>query len=290
MRARFVPRAAMAAGLVAFLILRLAPPPANDVAGDAAKVQGFWSSVRWVEDGNEVSPSSTWPLGGRPICFVGDRTTCRSADEMVVFRLDSSSDPGRLHLRRGGGLIGGFGQTMLYRLEGDTLTICSGFTGLGPFTPEAFDSKPGSGQKLRIYRRMKPAADRHADDGAIRGAWESSGAVFGGDPDPPEYLIPIGASPLILEGGKYEWRDPSGKPSLVGGYTLDPTKLPRQIDFILGDGPLKGKALKAIYHIEGNGLIIAYPKFGQPRPAQFSAEAMSGQFVKFYKRPRSSSR
>ena len=209
----------LVAALASVALLTSATLQAEDPAGDAAKIQGIWAPVRLVDDGKDVPPSSSLPGGRRPIYFAGDRTDCRYS-EARTFRLDSSGEPKRLRTSARGP-DGEFRETLFYRLERDTLTICSARADFAPVSPKTFDSKPGSGQELRTYKRLRPATGRHADDAAIRGTWQIRGATTGAgaNTDPNEYMIPLGTWLLILDGGKYEARDESGNPTKAGSFT-----------------------------------------------------------------------
>jgi uncharacterized protein (TIGR03067 family) len=73
-----------------------------------------------------------------------------------------------------------------------------------------------------------------------------------------------------------------GKKIIVGGggdifkgnftFKIDPSKKPKAIDIIALDGPLKGKAVQAIYELTGDGLKLCLPiREGKNRPTEFES-------------------
>jgi uncharacterized protein (TIGR03067 family) len=54
---------------------------------------------------------------------------------------------------------------------------------------------------------------------------------------------------------------------------LDPSKNPKQIDFLHEEGPTKGKSDLGIYKIEGNTVTFCNEDAGKPRPTAFATKA-----------------
>jgi uncharacterized protein (TIGR03067 family) len=65
---------------------------------------------------------------------------------------------------------------------------------------------------------------------------------------------------------------------------LGPSKKPKQIDLVPGDGPYKGKTLQGIYSLQGDTLTICYAEPGKKRPGDFDSPADSGYFLMELKR------
>lgn len=60
-----------------------------------------------------------------------------------------------------------------------------------------------------------------------------------------------------------------------GKVVLDPSKSPREIDF-LPDPPFKGKPILGIYKLEKGKLTMCYAPSGSKRPTTFTSEPGSG--------------
>lgn len=125
---------------------------AEDVESETKKIQGTWVLASTESDGKAVASES---LKGREVrlVFEDDRVIARMGEKSVslgTFKLDPSRTP-RWYDRiySDGSLRYG-----IYRLEGDSLTIC--LAGIGKDRPPAFGTKQGDGLSLLVYKREKP--------------------------------------------------------------------------------------------------------------------------------------
>ena len=66
--------------------------------------------------------------------------------------------------------------------------------------------------------------------------------------------------------------------------TLDPSKKPKTIDYLVSDGPTKGQKLLGIYEIEGDTLKSCFGAPGAGRPTEFSGKTGQRRTVSVWKR------
>ena len=131
--------------------------------------------------------------------------------------------------------------------------------------PRAVAAPPGEG----------PIERPEGDLEAIQGTWirESTNAVkeqmtiemlVTKDAEPPRNGIPPGAARFA-----FQW-NADGKKGFAQKVLLDPTQVPRTIDF-LGDQPGAPKVCPGIYRLEGDTLTICFRAFGGAHPEGFVA-------------------
>ena len=82
------------------------------------------------------------------------------------------------------------------------------------------------------------------------------------------------------------FEDEGGKTRYVGTVRLDPSAKPAAIDFEHTEGPLKGKAWKGIYALDGDTLMVCdnAPNLDKGRPAAFEARSGSGHVLITFQR------
>jgi uncharacterized protein (TIGR03067 family) len=73
--------------------------------------------------------------------------------------------------------------------------------------------------------------------------------------------------------------------TIRGEVTLDPTKSPRQMDWVRSTEPHKGKKMQGIYEfVEDDQYRICFALPGKPRPMTFATKAGSGHVLHVWKR------
>jgi len=206
--------------------------------------------------------------------MVGDREVAHE----VPFTIDPTTTPRSVTDTIGEGRqIRG-----IYKLEGDSLTSC--VARIGEDRPGEFDSKPGSGHTLRVFRRVK---DR--DEGRARaveaelkrfeGTWRYESTVVGG-----RRLADEGFKDtrLILKGGTFELIDSTG--THRGSFAVNPASTPRTIDVTFTDGPQAGKVARGIYELGGDTYTVCVGLAGRDRPKELTSEPDSGHVLQVLKR------
>ena len=66
--------------------------------------------------------------------------------------------------------------------------------------------------------------------------------------------------------------------------SIDPSKKPKAIDYIVMEGDNKGKTLPGIYELEGDTVKFCFAAPDHDRPMDFSAEKGSGRTFSVWKR------
>jgi uncharacterized protein (TIGR03067 family) len=67
-------------------------------------------------------------------------------------------------------------------------------------------------------------------------------------------------------------------------FSIDPTKKPKTIDYIMTEGPTKGKTHLGIYELDGVTVKFCFAAPGKDRPTEFTAKAGSQSTLSVWKR------
>jgi uncharacterized protein (TIGR03067 family) len=119
-------------------------------------LQGDWTTKSFLRNGAPLPKEKQFP--DRLMTIKGDTFSERRAGKVAVrgtLKVDATKAPKWIDatfLEGGPGL----NETVLgiYKLDGDTLTVCCGVA--GDPRPSAFESKAGTGLRLIVYERHKP--------------------------------------------------------------------------------------------------------------------------------------
>ena len=118
---------------------------------DKENMQGHWRLVDRAVDGGKIE------VGGSDCITIHDNIMDFSFGEVspVYFKLDTAKKPKQIAL-----IIKSLGTDAkmngIYWLDGDDLQFCFADKGEDRTPPKDFVSKPGSGHKLFILKRLKP--------------------------------------------------------------------------------------------------------------------------------------
>jgi uncharacterized protein (TIGR03067 family) len=140
-------------GLVAFGVMALAADGAEDdaVKKELNKLQGTWQMVS-----HEVDGKPDTALKGAMRFVEGDKFTIKKDDKVMraaTMKLDPTKKPKWIDITFTDGPEKGKTRLGIYALEGDTQKICYG--DLDKERPTEFVSKPGTGHRLVVFKKVK---------------------------------------------------------------------------------------------------------------------------------------
>ncbi len=123
-------------------------------AAAQAALEGNWVATK-AETNGAASPE----VVGHWLSFSGDRFEIRSRDGKDVFagtvRMQPAATPSAIDFAHTLGALNGKTWHGIYKLDGDTLTVCDNAADLAKARPTAFETKPGSGFVLLTFVRAK---------------------------------------------------------------------------------------------------------------------------------------
>jgi uncharacterized protein (TIGR03067 family) len=139
---------------IAVAILIGAALPAQDAKKDLEKMQGEWTIVSVEQGGKKKAPDEEFKK--LKLTITGEEWKVRSGDEekiKMTFKIDPSKDPKTIDLtiKSGGKVSRG-----IYKLEGDTLTVCRTFADAE--RPKEFKTPAGeqaAAGQLIVWKRAK---------------------------------------------------------------------------------------------------------------------------------------
>lgn len=120
-------------------------------AADAKTIEGTWQLVSATNDGKDTPAEVVKKV--RVVIKDGKHSVYFGTDvavKEIPFAVDETTSPKTTtDTLPDGTTIKG-----IYKLDGDTLTSC--VAAAGKERPTVFESKPGSGHTLRVFKRVKP--------------------------------------------------------------------------------------------------------------------------------------
>ena len=264
------------------LMLGAAPPQKDDVKSDLDKLQGSWAMVLFFINGEEL-PADQVKTGELLVDDSEYHPKLGANVEMATVHLDSSRSPKQIDFTYTTGFQKGKTIRGIYKLEGDTWTICRGITA-DKDRPTEFAAPTGSGFQLVVWKRANTAAGEKLK--AIRSelkrfeaTWRFVSIEVDGMPVPEEAFK---QDTLTLKGKQFT-STVQGK-TTTGAFKIDPTATPKTIDITSTDGSGKSVTQKGIYELDGDNQKICMSAPGKPRPTEFVSKPDSGRIIEVLKR------
>ena len=94
----------------------------------------------------------------------------------------------------------------------------------------------------------------------------------------------------MVKGGKRVAKDGettitfNGRINFKAKFTIDPTKKPKTIDYLMTEGPTKGMTHLGIYELDKDTVKFCFAAPGRERPTDFTAKEGSQQTFSIWKR------
>jgi uncharacterized protein (TIGR03067 family) len=121
------------------------------VQKELAQFQGNWQLVSAETDGKKVPEEQVAKVR---VVIEGSKHSVYAGDQRLVHEIPFTIDPTTKPKSVTDTLPDGRTIKGIYELDGDTLRSC--VAGPGKDRPKEFTAKEGSGQTLRVFKRVKP--------------------------------------------------------------------------------------------------------------------------------------
>jgi uncharacterized protein (TIGR03067 family) len=263
-------------------ILSVASGSEDAAAMEYSRFEGTWAFAQVVLDG-VPQPAAPFPANkiiiskdGRFIVVQGQRITrgrlqLDPTKRPKHFNFTVPQDSGRSLTVAG-----------IYELEADTYKVCLPLPGRN--RPTTFESKPGSGMLLEVFKRQKqPVKEALIELGRkeLAGTWQAVSYSLDGKNAPAEDMKRIRLS-IVASGNASASRD--GQVFIAGTTKIDPTTQPMLIDIAYTQGDSKGKTSLGIYKLERDVLTICRAAPDHARPTEFVSKPGTGHTFMTYRR------
>jgi len=307
------PNAAFSGSVAARQAAAEGPEKGATMKSDLEKLQGAWSVSTLEIDGRKMAENI---FAGSKIVLNGRKFTTISmgATYKGTFKIDAASTPKTLDLNFTEGPEKGNTSLGIYELDGATWKIC--LTVSSKVRPKEFATRAGSGHALETLKRDKnekstnpldkargkdPVAESRNDpapastpderDGRghkppdkemarLEGEWSMVSGEINGQALPKEFLktskrVVKSHETTVIIGGQV---------FLKATFTVNASKKPMTIDYVLTGGPMKDKTQLGIYEWDGDQVRFCFSAPGKDRPTEFTAKAGSERTCSLWKR------
>jgi uncharacterized protein (TIGR03067 family) len=120
----------------------------DEAKNELEKLQGTWSITKVERDGDDLSDQ----VGGAEMEINGEKYAAPNI--AASFKLDPSKNPKAIDISYTEGPAAGQTVKGIYKLDGDTFTICRALAESGD-RPKEFTAPSGSGRMLFEFKRKK---------------------------------------------------------------------------------------------------------------------------------------
>jgi uncharacterized protein (TIGR03067 family) len=119
----------------------------------------------------------------------------------------------------------------------------------------------------------------------LAGRWVLEAAEVDGKPVADEHLK---KSQIIHSDGECTLDTPHQSPQPIKArISIDPTKTPKEMDFVRSAGPNAGKTIPAIYEFQTDDKYkVCFDPTGKERPKEFTTRPGSGHILHVWTRPK----
>jgi len=124
-------------------------PALKEAKSDLKKLQGDWEIVTWEQQGRVLNMKATWS-------FDGEKYTLDQQNNLETgsIKIDQTKKQPTMDLEIIGGNCAGKDQPGIYKLDGDTLTLCFAWPG-DTERPTEFSTNAANRHVLITLKRIK---------------------------------------------------------------------------------------------------------------------------------------